>query len=171
MILVGCGLGCLSLIGDSSDIERAGRGRWSVEGMVLFTVFCPILTAAWQVATVSLRALCVHLPVALSGRGAGFGVSVAGCGYTSFVYLGALVLSLSSAVPILGSLLYLGGWLGLEIWAASLQTTMVRTQHGLTGGRAILAGWMPFLALTALSLLCCVGVLAYLLTRDYDAAG
>lgn len=153
--VMSCGFGCLLLLSRPDQIGEIGRGRFPEGAVLAFALLAPLLMTLWQLFVVALRSLCFHLPVALFGGGGGFGVSVAGCSYVSVLHLGGLVLSLAGAIPLLGSFIYLFGWVLLEVWAALLQTTVARTQHGLSPGRAIIAGWAPFLALSTVGVLGC----------------
>lgn len=84
-----------------------------------------------------------HAGVKLVGGTGGLDVSMRAAAYGLTVVLVWAPLTISLLLPTIGVIVLSLVFLGQLLWGANVGVTVARAQHGLEGGRAYFAGWLP----------------------------
>ncbi len=156
-----CLAGVVAGLGSREELQLSGGlGRnWGILLVALasYVVLMPVglLIGGF------LRACVFHLAAVLLGARRGFGVSLWSMSYLQVTAITLLPLMFVRAVPFLGDILGVVGLLAIEVFYATQLTTVARRYHGLSEGRASMAGWSIFVCGVAFASLCCLlGVFA-----------
>ena len=146
----------LSLVTVLNTNELTSRVPGASSGLLVFAViFYSAVAAAVLVGAPIARGLAFHVAARLLGGSASVSASVWVTQYVGACQLFFLALAVTLLVPIVGPILMLVGVLAIEaFWGVTLTLAATR-YHGLTGGRAALAGWVGFLAWLVPALGCC----------------
>ena len=116
----------------------------------------PILAIIGAATSIVFRTIIFHLTAVLLGARGGFGDSLWSVCYLHAIMLVVLPMLLLQQIPIVGVAVSLLSTLLMETWYALQLTTVARRYHGLSAGRAAMAGWASFLVAVALFTSCCV---------------
>jgi hypothetical protein len=160
-----CALGALLGLGSLSEI---GVGPDMMVGVLIAViVIYPILVPIGLLFSVALRALIYHAGIAMFGGQGGIGTSFWVVSYLHAIHLTALPLLVIQQIPIIGPLIGLAAYVGIEIYYALVLTNAARNYHGLEGGRASLAGWLGFIVMAVLATTCCLFAMMFALAPAF----
>lgn len=134
--------------------------RAMVAGLAALLALYPLGFVVSGLLTHAIVAGVFHLATRLLDGTGSVATSAWAVGYLSVGQLAMLPLSVASYVPVLGPFLALLGYVSVGVWLAVHLTTVARVHHGLEGGRALLAGWAPFLVAVGLATAGCALVVA-----------
>lgn len=126
-------------------------GETIAYGALLAAGLCggPIVQALLGVFAAVVAGIVFHVAAKLAGGRAPFAASLRAAAYAQTIVLVAVPLAIVALVPGVGPIVVAVVWIVQLAWHASALTAAARAHHGLDGGRALFAGWLPSLLVFA----------------------
>ncbi|MGE0789907.1 MAG: hypothetical protein AB7S26_29810 [Sandaracinaceae bacterium] len=148
-------------LGNDPDFE----GPAMVLGAVLIFFAMPVVMAIVNLVTVAIRGIVYYLALLVMGAQVDAAVPFWTVAYASGAMSVAYVpIQIIQQIPIIGPIIGLLGYLAMEVWYALTLTMTAQHHHGLSQGRAAMAGWAYFIVFAALiGSCCCIGFFAALM--------